>query len=235
MRPDRGAWAVVGSLALVACVGGAMAPVALVLKDQQERRPEALAFLGSGRLGQTFRATAPGLSEVAFVVTSDTSRGPMARVQLRELPGRLEVLSGLLPSRLPARRAEYVAFRFAPVWSSADRRYELTVERVDPTVEGTLKLWGAPEDVYPDGTLTRDGREMSGDLAFRLAYRVSGWEALRELSRRLAAQWRDTPGAGAMWLALLAGYGLVLARLLVRLGSGPAVRAARDREAAGAP
>jgi hypothetical protein len=211
MNPAGWGWVSggVGAVALATFLAG---PTSTVVGVEQVERGDALTRLGPGRIGQVFRSPAPGLVGIDLVVTSTQRPAPAARMRLRDVAGGIERLDRALPLRLPGGH-EYVETRFAPLWDSEARTYEVSIEREAPLDRGQLVVWGRAGVPPPAGGLTRDAVPAAGDLAFRAWYRMTGWAALRVFFRRWASTglgaW--TWGAG---LAVVVAYGTAMRALL---------------------
>jgi hypothetical protein len=212
VSPAGRGW-VSGGVGAVAIATFLIAPTSTVVGVEQVERGDALIRLGRGRIGEVFRSPASGLVRIDLVVTSTERPAPAARVRLRDVAMGIERLDRALPPRLPGGH-EYVEMRFAPLWDSEARTYEISIEREAPLDRGQLVVWGRGGMPVPTGGLTRDAAPAAGDLAFRAWYRTTGWAALQVLSRRWASTglgaW--TWGAG---LAIVAAYGTAM-RILLR-------------------
>lgn len=189
-------------------------PASRVIREEQVLRPDALARLDAGPIGQSFLASAPHLTEIQLVMTAPPRTPlPPIRVRLWEPPDGLDRVTRVLtPTRLPLRH-EWLRVRFPALADSAGREFAFSVDAGEAGGE-RVRVWGHGGDPYPEGSALQDGSPRTGDLAFRVGYRTTGLEALSLLGQRLTADRPGPWGAQGLYIGLailyLTGVGVLL-------------------------
>ncbi|MGB9722745.1 MAG: DUF6541 family protein [Chloroflexia bacterium] len=169
-------------------------------------------------VGQSFIPTRNGLSgvEVVLVDYGPESGRPAVPLELRLCRDSAcrEVITQT--TVLPEEQSHNRSFRLRlpPQGDSAGRTYFLLASAPQAATPARATLWAHTSDLYPEGTLLRDGRPAPGDLNFWAFYEVGVAEATVSLLRQA--------GEGLFSLLCLAllllSPGYLLARLLPRSG-----------------
>ncbi len=170
----------------------------------------------SHTVGQAFTPTRNGLSgvEVVLVDYGPESGRPAVPLELylcrdatcRETVARTMVL----PEEQAHNRA--IRLRCPPQSDSAGRPYYLLAAAPQANAPSRTTLWAHPSDLYPEGSLLRDGRTASGDLNFWAFYEAGLGEVVQGLLQQAGGGF--LPFLGLPPLLLAPGY--LLARLLPR-------------------
>jgi hypothetical protein len=176
-------------------------------------------LLASGRLGQTFVAEYPGLSRVEVVLATlgRDNTGPVV-FHLQDAPAASRDIITLTIDAGQAADA-YHAFEFSPIGDSAGRAFYFFLEAPKAEPGNAIGVWGATEDVYPDGEAVMRGVEDHGvrELQFRLGYDAPLMGKVGIFMDRLTA---NKPSLwGNVWLYVLLGatYVVLLYALIVQM------------------
>lgn len=170
----------------------------------------------SHTVGQSFIPTRNGLSgvEVILVDYGPESGRPSVLLELylcRDAACQEVITRTTVP---PEEQAHNRTFRLRcpPQGDSAGRFYFLLAAAPQAEMPSRSTLWAHASDLYPEGSLLRDGRPASGDLNFWTFYEAGFGEVLQGLFRQA--------GEGLFLflglILLLLSSGYLLARLLPR-------------------
>jgi len=170
---------------------------------------------GSHSVGQSFVPQHNGLTAVELLLLAYSGNDrPAVPLELRLCrdPACQEVVaSSTIPADAIAHNASFT-FRFPPEQASAGKTYLLQVTAPQATAAARATLWAHTADLYPGGTLFRDGQPVPGDLTFRTCYTLGPGTIAGELLHRAWNGLGHLPGL----LGLLLAPGYLLARLLPR-------------------
>lgn len=150
------------------------------------------------RIQQSFVSTQQGFSRIDIELAEISGVQSPSNVAINLLANRNGTWEPIAEATLrPAdlKRPEF-SLRFHPQQDSAGRTFLLSLEPTPPRA-GMAAVRLSAAGWYADGTLTLDGRELEGDLAFRTYYSVRA-------GARLWAAFQETPSRVRLLLAILA-------------------------------
>jgi hypothetical protein len=213
----RGHLTGLGVVVLLVLIG--LLGVRQATEEVQTEQPEASATVGEliagATAGQSFTAKDGGLSEVAVKLGTYDRQNRGALVFRLDGPGP----TGVITRTVDAAEVEdnaYRAFEFPPIEDSGGKGFTFTLESPEARPGEALTVWGAKEDVYPDGEAVLTGLYRGNrvaDLTFQLTYEPTLPDRVDLFLERLAAGkpslWGDRSlyvVLGGVYLALL--YGL---------------------------
>jgi len=195
-----------------------------VVEDTRTEQPLASATVGElygpATAGQTFVAEYPGLSHIEVMLATYGRRNTGTLVfHLQAAPDAAKDLVRLTVDTATLKENAYHAFEFPPMRNSANRALYFCLEAPEAKRGNSITVWGATEDVYPDGEAVLKGLKGDDvrDLTFRLAYDPSLIERVSILLDLLTANKPSLWGAKWLYISLAAAYLALLYALLVRL------------------
>jgi len=167
----------------------------------------------SDRVGQTFVADYGGLQRVQIRLAGNPGEGGRLTFHLRTSP---EVSEDIVRLSASVEGDMWHTFQFPPVRDSAGRSFYFFLGAPASSEEGTLALWGAREDAYPQGEAVIQGAEgQARDLTFRLGYCLPPLERMKVAVGRFAGAKPSVWGDPRLYLVLALAYGALLYALLV--------------------
>ncbi len=204
-----------GLLLLVLLLGGCVERTDWQALQRQAATP-AGDLHGEHTIGQTLVPQHAGLSgiEVVLVDYGAESGRPAVPLELR-LCRDLACQEGITRTTVPLSAIVHNSsyrLSFPPQPDSAGRAYVLLAGAPQAGSPARATLWASGSDLYPDGTLLRDGRPAEGDLNFWAYYDSAPADVAAELLRQAGGGLPHMPGL----LLLLLAPGYLLARLLPR-------------------
>ena len=207
----------VGSmLFLVVLVGLTVVPLSnrpfdVIQAGQPYHAGEFLCLFAGATLGQTFVSRAANLKAI------DIFLGPIPienvtvvfTLQMDDRDVRTVLVSS---SNLVYR--EYNRFSFPRIPDSAGKNFSFTLQSPNSTFTTSLCVYYVENTVsnpivYPDGFAFMNGRQLPGDLTFRVVSETTLAEAITNLSNRAS---KDVPFF-ASYLILLVALGVLLVRV----------------------
>jgi hypothetical protein len=219
VRAWRGHLAALGGVLLLVVIG--LLGVQQATEEVQTEQAEASATVGEliagAAAGQSFTAEYGGLSEVAVKVGTYERQNRGAVVFRLDGPGLTEAITRTVDAAELEDNA-YRAFEFPPIQDSAGKRFTFTLESPDAEPGEAITVWGAEEDVYPDGEATLTGLyrgKSVADLTFRLTYEPPLLDRADLFLERLAAGKPSLWGDRSLYVILGSAYLALLYALFV--------------------
>lgn len=219
MRAWRGHLAALGGVLLLVVIG--LLGVQQATEEVQTEQAEASATVGElvagATAGQSFMAEYGGLAEVAVKVGTYERENEGALVFHLDGPG----LTGGITRTVNAAELKdntYRAFEFPPIQDSAGRGFTFTLESPEAERGEAVTVWGAKENVYPDGEAVLTGLyrgERVADLTFRLTYEPPLLARVDLFLDRLAAGKPSLWGDRSLYVILGSAYLVLLYALFV--------------------
>lgn len=178
-------WLALGlGLVIVAC--SALERVEMPIEGQDTHVEPAGQIVGGETVGQTFLARYNHLHRI------DVFMSTYARANTHEVIFHLktgpDAPDDILSLSFNASRVEdyaYRSFTFPPIPDSAGQTFYFYIESPSSVEGDAVTAWIQPQDLYPQGTLFRNGAPAGGDLHFQAHYQGSYWDKATALLNRL--------------------------------------------------
>jgi hypothetical protein len=140
----------------------------------------------SQAVSQTFTASQNNLCAIR-IMFSNLGKQTKHNVQftIKEMQPVEKVLHQITCSLCDVNIASRYYITFPPIINSKNKQYQLRITLTDP-VSQNISAWYERENVYPEGTMMKNGTELLGDLYFSTYYFTgdipySPWEGSRAL------------------------------------------------------
>jgi hypothetical protein len=178
-------------------------------------------LVATARVCQTFVARYDGLSEIRVRLDNRgrESDEPFY-FYLRPAPDAAEDIVSLTGSASDVNNNTYYTLEFPSIKDSAGRSYAFCLEAPKAPLDKSITAIGLLDDWYPEGeAVFRDMWGEAGgvqDLDFYLGYRLSLWNTLRVLPKRLAASKPFLCGRWWFYALLGLAYLVLLYKMLVK-------------------
>ncbi len=150
-------------------------------------RPLVPEIAGTTTVGQSFRASYPGLAAVSFLV------GTNARVNTSRLTFELRDASTqhvlekatIDPTHLVDNH--YLTVQFDPLIDSVGKAYVIWLAAPTAVPGDGITVWADPQPLLAQGRAYIGATPTNAELTFRLSYRLTGFQFIVTIVDRLAA------------------------------------------------
>lgn len=192
------------ALGLVVVAYSVLNQIQMPVEGQDTHTDLAGQIVGGETVGQTF------LSRYNHLHRVDIFMGTYARPNTREVIFHLktapEAPDDVFALSFNASDVEdygYHSFAFPPIPDSAGRAFFFYVESPLSVEGNAISIWMQPRDLYPQGTMFRNGVPAGGDLRFQAYYQGSYRDKVMALLDRLAANKPSIWGEKRFYILLI--------------------------------
>jgi len=155
--------------------------------ESQDTHAEPVGqIVGGETVGQTFLARYNHLQRIdVFMATYARPNTHEVIFHLKTDPGAPDDIFRLSFNAREVEDYAYRSFTFPPIPDSAGRTFCFYVESPSSVEGDAITVWMQPQDLYPRGTMFRNGTPAGGDLRFQAYYQGSYRDKMKALLDRL--------------------------------------------------
>jgi hypothetical protein len=192
------------ALGVAVVVYSALAQIQMPVEGQDTHSELVGQLVGGETAGQTFLARYNHLYRIDLFMSTYARPNTQPIVfHLKKAPDAPDEIFQLSFNAGEVKDYAYHSFTFPPVPDSAGQTYYFYLESPSSVEGDALSIWLQPHDLYPQGTMFRNGVPAIGDLRFQAYYQGSYKDKVAALLDRLVA---NKPSIwGEKWLYILLG------------------------------